>query len=760
MPATTPQVIHTPDQRLRVFVSSTLLELSEERAAVRQAVERLGLTPVMFEAGARPHPPRDLYRSYLEQSHVFVGLYWQHYGWTAPGEEVSGLEDEYLLSAGKPRLMYLKEPAAGRDERLEALLHRIRDDDTSSYRRFATAQELEALVAGDLAVLLTERFEASAVGRAETDRVSREQATRKLAAIVVGGVGDPSRLMEGAEAGISSRARSLVTDLAAPVVGRLGGRMVKRSGHDWMAEFTSVTDAVLGSLEIQQELGSREANLTKASRLTLHIGVSLGEVILDGDDVFGSGVDLAARLQSVAKPGGVCVSDWVHEQIRTLPGLRIEDMGIAMRPVVPVRTFMVYRRPTRRAKTPTAAVAPTAALGGASIAVLPFVNLSGDPGQDYFADGMVDDILTGLARFKSLVVVARQSSFVYKGRAVDVREVGRELGVRYVLEGSVQKSDSRIRITGQLIDAATGAHVFADRFDGDLADVFDLQDRLTEHVVGILEPQIRRAEIERARRARPDSITAYDLYLQALPHVYAMRPGDNTKGLELLDEAMRLDPSYTPAQAFAAWCYEQRLTRGWRTSQPEDAERAMSLARSIIAADTGDANAIAIAGFILVMVGREYEAGLAALRDAVALNPNNAFVLMNAGWAETFAGSLARASEHLERARSLSPRDPSAFYVVTGIAMIHLLSGRYEDAIALASESVALYGDWDATTFVLGLALAYAGRRDEARHAVDRLGQLLEGASVSRYARMLPIQDPQRWAFLESGMRLAGLPEE
>lgn len=588
-------------------------------------------------------------------------------------------------------------------------------------------------------------------------------SSRKLAAIVVADVVGYSRLMERDETRTRTQVRSLTEEIVGPVTERFRGRVVKGTGDGWLADFASVTDALFSSLDIQAELSARQARVPKARRLLLRIGVSLGEVIFEGDDVFGTGVNLAARLESIAKPGGVCVSDWVHEQVRGLPGLRIEDMG--SQPVknlaMPVRSYMVYRRPTRTAQPavpapPTAE--PPAALGGASIAVLPFANLSGDPGQDYFADGMVDDILTALARFKSLAVIARQSSFVYRGRAVDVREVGRELGVRYVLEGSVQRSASRVRITAQLIDATNGAHVWADRFEGDPSDLFDLQDRLTERVVGTLEPQIRRAEIERARRTRPESLHAYDLYLQALPHAYAMRPADNTRGLALLLGALELDPSFAPAQAFAAWCYEQRVTRGWPTVQPGDAERAVALARSTIAADTGDANVISIAGFVLVMVGREYDTGLAALRDAVRLNPCNTFALMNAGWAEVFAGSLAEGLGRLERAFALSPRDPAAFYVMTGLAMVHLLSRQFPEAAAMAEASAALYGEWDATQMVLAASLALAGRPDDARLAVARLAQLLEGTSVSRMLGMLPIRDPERRAILEEGLAQAGVP--
>ncbi|HEY5685785.1 MAG TPA: adenylate/guanylate cyclase domain-containing protein [Acidimicrobiia bacterium] len=588
--------------------------------------------------------------------------------------------------------------------------------------------------------------------------MSQVPGSRKLAAVVVADVVGYSALMESDEQSTIAEMRRLSSDIVAPVTERFNGRVVKGTGDGWLAEFGSVTDAVFSSLEIQAELALRQDRTPQSPRLALRIGVSLGEITVDDGDVFGTGVNLAARLESIAIPGGVCVSDWAYQQVRSLPELHIDDMGpqSLKNLTSPVHTYMIYRRsgshdPGFPAHRPTEHAVP---LGRASVAVLPFANLSNDPSQDYFADGMVDDILTALARFKSLVVVARQSSFAYKGRAIDVREVGRELGVRYVLEGSVQRSDRRVRLTGQLIDAATGAHVWADRFEGDLADVFDLQDRLTDDVVGTLEPQIQRAEIERARRARPDSLDAHDLYLRALPHVYAMRPVDNGLGLELLNEAMRLDPGYIPARAFASWCYEQRLTRGWPSSQPDDPERAVLLARQTLDADTGDANAISIAGFVLLMVGRDYEPGLTALRDAVRLNPFNAFVLMNGGWGEVWAGSLDDAVLLLQRARSISPRDPAAYFVVTGLAMAALLSGSYDEATALASQAKALYPSWDATFVVLGLALAHSGRLDEAGDALERATQLLEGGSLERLVEMLPVRDPDRRAVFEEGIRL------
>jgi tetratricopeptide (TPR) repeat protein len=337
--------------------------------------------------------------------------------------------------------------------------------------------------------------------------------------------------------------------------------------------------------------------------------------------------------------------------------------------------------------------------------------------------------------------------------------VARELGVRYVLEGSVRRADDRVRLTAQLIDATTGGHLWGERFDGELADIFDLQDRITEKVVGAIEPEMRRAEIERARRKRPDSMEAYDHFLRGLPHVYAMRPEDNAQALELFLDTMKLDPHFIPAVAYAAWCYEQRVGRGWTAATHDDAAEAARLARRVLSSDTDDENAVAIAGFALLRLGREYDTAIHALRRATELNPNNAFVLMNSGWGQIFAGDLDRGLTHLERARELSPSDPTAFYVLTGLAMGHALQGRFEEAVALGDASVALYGDWDATYSVLVFANAKLGRLDAARAALSRLLGFLPGLTVSSYGELAKFRDPARLALVQEGLRLAGLPE-
>jgi len=587
--------------------------------------------------------------------------------------------------------------------------------------------------------------------------VGERQPTRRLATIVVADVVSYSRLMEHDEAGTLQRLQAMRSEVVYPQTQKLRGRIVKTTGDGWLAEFASVTDAVRSSVGIQDAMALRNDSLPRDQRLEVRIGINLGEIILEGDDIYGTGVNVAARLESLAAPGGVCVSGAVHDQLQGIPDLAFDDMGEQQVKNIarPVHCYALRLAPHRRLMEGALDHAAPAA----SIAVLPFANLSNDPDQEYFADGMAEDIITALSRFRRLFVIARNSTFVYKNRPVDVRQVARDLGVRYVLEGSVRKAADRVRFTAQLIDALSGGHLWAERFDGDLEDVFDFQDRITDRVVGAIEPQIRRAEIERLRRKRPENLEAYDLFLQALPHAYSMRPDENTRALAMFEEVRRLDPRFAPAAAFAAWCYEQRVTRHWPAAQQDDAGRAITLARAALASDTDDENAIAIAGFILLRLSEDYDAAIAALQRATELNPNNAFVRMNAGWGNVFAGDLDEAMTHFERAREVSPSDPAAFYVLTGLAMGHAQQGRYEEAVAVAGASAALYGDWDATQLVLSVANAHLGRLDDARAAARRLLTLLPNATVSAYKDLLHFRYPERLALVQEGLRIAGMPE-
>jgi TolB-like protein/class 3 adenylate cyclase len=385
---------------------------------------------------------------------------------------------------------------------------------------------------------------------------------RRLAAIVVADVAGYSRLMGGDEESTLERLKAHRRELIDPAIEQHGGRIVKTTGDGMLVEFASPVEAVRCAVEVQQSMGKREADLPEEQRFRFRVGINLGDVIIEGDgDLYGDGVNIAARLEQLAEPGGVLISSSVHEHVRKKLPMTFQDLGEQRVKNIaePVRVYRVaVDRPAIDHRTNPKLSLPDRP----SIAVLPFTNMSGDPEQEYFADGIVEEIITALSRFPRMFVVARNSSFTYKGRAIDVRAVGRELGVRYVLEGSIRKANERVRIIGQLIDATTGAHIWADRYEGVLADVFDLQDSVTSSVVGAIEPRLVSVEIERVRRTRPDSLDAYDIYLRALPHIHSMTREGNDAALALLHRVLAIDPAYAVAAGLAAWLLHPSCAAG------------------------------------------------------------------------------------------------------------------------------------------------------------------------------------------------------
>jgi adenylate cyclase len=390
--------------------------------------------------------------------------------------------------------------------------------------------------------------------------------TRKLAAILASDVVGYSRLAGADEDRILARLRALRSDLIDPTIAVHNGRVVKRTGDGALVEFRSVVDAVRCAIEIQNAMVERNAGVPEDRRIEFRIGVHLGDVVEEADgDLMGDGVNIAARLEGIAAPGAICLSEDAYRQVKARLDLAVTDLGpMQLKNIAqPIGAYAVQVGVAAQPKpVPPPEPARLALPDKPSIAVLPFQNMSGDPEQEYFVDGMVEDIITGLSRIKWLFVIARNSSFAYKGRAVDIRQVGRDLGVRYVLEGSVRKAGNRLRITGQLIEAETGAHLWADRFDGAVADVFDLQDQITDKVVGIVEPSLRKSEVERARRKHPDNLGAYDLCLRAVPYIMTAMPADAKVAAGFLNDALALDPNYAVAHAWLGMCHEVCFTRG------------------------------------------------------------------------------------------------------------------------------------------------------------------------------------------------------
>lgn len=404
-------------------------------------------------------------------------------------------------------------------------------------------------------------------------------------------------------------------------------------------------------------------------------------------------------------------------------------------------------------------VASRATSGKPAIAVLPFANLSAEPGQDYFADGIIEELTTALSRFKTFAVVARASSFVFRDQKTDVRRIADTLGVRYILDGSVRRAGGKVRIATHLIDATTGFDLWADRFEGDLANIFDVQDRITEAVVGLVEPQIRKAEIDRARRKRPGDLGAYDLYLQALPYLYASAPPNWTTAVEILDKAIALDPTFAPALAAAAWAYEKRIRRYLTPVGPDDPAEALALARRAHAADTDDATVLAIVGWVRIGISGEFETGLALVRQALAMNPNNLTVLILAGAANVFAGDLDEAKSSYARAFQLSPRSPEAYVSLSGIAQVHLLGSEFEDAVRWAEKSLSINDAYPMTIGTLAAGYAFLGRDDEARTMMERLMRIEPPMTIAMMSAR-HIRDRLRWRNVIEGLRRAGMPED
>jgi adenylate cyclase len=387
-------------------------------------------------------------------------------------------------------------------------------------------------------------------------------ATRRLAAILAADVAGYSRLMGADEEGTLERLKALRRELLDPKIAEHRGRIVKTTGDGMLVEFASVVDAVRCAVEMQQAMPEWNTGVSADSRIELRIGINLGDVIVEGDDLYGDGVNIAARLEALAEPGGICLSGAAHEQVRDRLDIAFVDLGEQQVKNItrPVRTYNAVLGASSRAAPPVSAPLPLP--DKPSLAVLPFQNMTGDTEQEYFVDGMVEEITTAIARLPWLFVIARNSAFTYKGKPVDVKRVAQELGVRYVLEGSVRKAGSRVRITGQLIDTTTGAHIWADRFDGGLDDIFELQDQVASSVAGAIEPKLRQSEIERARRKPIANLTAYDLYLRALAQSYRFTEEGFAEAVVLARQALAIDPSYAPAAAMVGWCRtHQRVHR-------------------------------------------------------------------------------------------------------------------------------------------------------------------------------------------------------
>jgi adenylate cyclase len=538
--------------------------------------------------------------------------------------------------------------------------------------------------------------------------------TRKLAAILAADVVGFSRLAGADEDRTLARLRALRSDLIDPTIAVHHGRVVKRTGDGALVEFRSVVDAVRCAVEVQSGMVERNAGLPPERRIDFRIGIHLGDVVEESDgDLMGDGVNIAARLEGIAECGGVSISEDAWRHVRGKVAANFIDTGEQSLKNI-ARPVRVYRVEQGLPATP-ALVLPNKP----SLAVLPFQNMSGDSEQEYFVDGMVEDIITGLSRIKWLFVIARNSSFAYKGKSPDIRQVGRELGVRYVLEGSVRKAANRVRISAQLIEAQTGAHLWAERYDRTLDDIFALQDEITFSVVGAIEPSLRAAEIERVKRKRPESLDAYDLYLRALSSSWNTTPAAATLALEYLEKTLRIDQSYPAAHGLAAMCHYRRFIRG--SVALEEKSAAVGHARAVLASGSDDATALAQAAFVLHAIGDDSPTARSTLDRAIVFNPNSAQVVAYSAVVSADLGNYETAIEEAQRSIRLSPFDPMLFRAEMALTVAYYYSGRFADAAEAAMRAIRSNPQFTPAHAYLAASCHQLGRIADARTAVERL---------------------------------------
>ncbi|HYM31932.1 MAG TPA: adenylate/guanylate cyclase domain-containing protein [Candidatus Cybelea sp.] len=586
-------------------------------------------------------------------------------------------------------------------------------------------------------------------------------APRKLAAILAADVAGYSRLTGIDEEGTLSRLRELRREAIDPAISRHHGRLVKTTGDGMLVEFGSVVDAVRCAISLQRDIAAKNGAMAAEQHILFRIGINLGDVVVEGDDLLGEGVNVAARLEGIAEPGGIVVSDSAYQQVRDRVSAQFADMGEQ-----PLKNIA---RPVHAYRILAEGVAQKPALplpDRPSIAVLPFQNMSGDPEQEYFADGIAEEIITALSRFRQLFVIARNSSFTYKGRAVDVKQVARELGVRYVLEGSVRKSANRIRITGQLIDASSGAHLWADRFDGGLEDIFDLQDQVTATVVSAIAPKIEQAEIERTKRKPTDKLDAYDYYLRGVAVATSLAygvPNEVRAALNqaraLFHKAIDLDPEFAAAYGMAAQCYiieNQFLPPVNRAEMLPEVTR---LARRAATLGKEDAMVLSHAGQALAYIAGEIEEGAGLLDRALALNPNLALAWNMGGWTKIFLGEHEEAIARMTQAMRLSPFDPLHFLMLCGMALGHLFAGRANEAASWAEKALRERPNTPTAMRIATACFALAGRLEEARRTCERLSEAYPHMRVSQIKHLYPTRRADDLALYEEGLRRAGFPE-
>jgi adenylate cyclase len=594
--------------------------------------------------------------------------------------------------------------------------------------------------------------------------MAEERIQRRLAAVLAADVVGFTRLMEEDEAGTLARLKELRRTVLYPLLKVHRGRVVKLMGDGVLVEFASAVDAVASAVELQTHMRLANDDLPEERRIVLRIGVNLGDVIVEGDDLYGDGVNIAARLQALAEPEGIVISAKVHREVERKLPLNFVDAGdLQLKNVsAPIHVFRFVHGAGPRstwgagASAPALPIAPAVVLERPAVAVLPFQNMCDDPAQDYFADGVTEDLITALAAWRWFPVIARNSTFVYKGRSVDVTQIGKDLSVRYVLEGSVRRDGDRVRITAQLIEAASAHHIWAQSYDRKIGDVFALQDEITRAIIGALEPQLSRAEQQRALRKPPESLDAWDLSLQALAKIRQGSTRSLVEAESLLVRAVAMDRSSGYAQSLLALARFQGALFGWLDDPKHSLVSTYEAAREAVELDDGDWLAHALLGIATLWSHGDYEEALAQEEIAIALNPSAAMAYHFYGCVLTFDSQPAEALEKLQAVLRLDPRFQLRPTTLADIGLAHFLLGDCEAAVQFCKRAISEQGDHVRAWQRLAAALGCMGKQDEARTAFAQAMKLQPRFARPYVEATYPFRDPAHTELFLDGLRRAG----
>jgi TolB-like protein/class 3 adenylate cyclase len=580
------------------------------------------------------------------------------------------------------------------------------------------------------------------------------QVVRRMMAILAADVVDYSRLTEAGEVDTHVRLRALRVQTIDPCVVSYRGVIIKNTGDGFLASFDSAVDAVRCAVELQRELAASEASLPIERKIRVRIGLNVGEVITESEDIYGNSVNVAARLEQFSPPGGIVISAAVLAFVKSTMDVLVEDVGeLELKNISrPVQAYSICipgvdhaSRLPRRAKLP-------------SIAVLPFRSPSENPEESYFSEGMVDDIIFTLASVRGLLVISRTSALLYRHEPTDLQKIGQELGVSYVLSGSVRRAGSKLRISAELSHVETGSVIWTDRYDGDLANLFDLQERIATRIVWSIAPHVREAELKLVMRKRPENMNAYDLLMRAIDLLYRMIPSDFALAGKVLREAIAADDTYATAYAYAALWQVHNINQGWTTNQEVDSIAAARLAAAAVDRDPGDGFALAILAHTKAVLFRDYDNSIRLFERALEVAPGNAMAWTLSSGVYSYTGQTKSAIKRAERGMRLSPVDKQSFFYLLFLALAHYVDGTHDEAIIWGHKSAALNPRLCSNLRWLIASLVAVGKMDEARHFARTLLEVNPGFRLSNYEKWCPLQTDLRKELL-GRLQSAGLPE-